>query len=76
MALVGLALNLATQAVRPAPLYLMDEVSTNVHKPSTVGDGGGGGVVLVVGVVSDGVGGIDGVTVAPAFAPTRVGCQG
>ncbi|CAM9130156.1 unnamed protein product, partial [Ectocarpus sp. 12 AP-2014] len=26
VALVGLALNLATQAVRPAPLYLMDEV--------------------------------------------------
>ncbi len=27
VALVGLALNLATQAVRPSPLYLMDEVS-------------------------------------------------
>lgn len=26
VALVGLALNFATQAVRPAPLYLMDEV--------------------------------------------------
>lgn len=31
VALVGLALNLATQAVRPAPLYLMDEVRT-AHK--------------------------------------------
>lgn len=37
VALVGLALNLATQAVRSAPLYLMDEVrigSRGEHGPS------------------------------------------
>ncbi|CAN0088552.1 unnamed protein product [Ectocarpus fasciculatus] len=34
VALVGLALNLATQAVRPAPLYLMDEIDSalDTHK--------------------------------------------
>lgn len=32
VALVGLALNLATQAVRPAPLYLMDEVRVAIFQ--------------------------------------------
>ncbi|CAM9141448.1 unnamed protein product [Scytosiphon promiscuus] len=38
VALVGLALNLATQAVRPAPLYLMDEIDSalDTHKVQRV----------------------------------------